>query len=198
MSGQEGNDKSLEKSITRWQWGIGIYVFLSIVLYFGWFKIVKNYELSQSADVWGQAGDFFGGMLNPIVALAAFFWLTKGVRLQQKELADTKAALEASERHQAKQVKISAITALLNASSEEYENFKIYQRECSERLDVAKKNFELAQRIVAAGNQCRNYDELSDIHLTCIEEFEHIRKSIETVASEKGNYLQQLKNLLAE
>lgn len=198
MSGQEGNDKSLEKSITRWQWGIGIYVFINIVLYFGWFKIVKNYELSQSADVWGQAGDFFGGMLNPIVALAAFFWLTKGVRLQQKELADTKAALEASERHQAKQVKISAITALLNASSEEYENFKIYQKESSEKQKRAKTNFELAQRIVDAGNPCASFDELSATYEKCKLDCEHIRQTIEKLASEKGNYLQQLKNLLAE
>lgn len=49
----------------------------------------------ESGD-WGTFGDFIGGILNPIFALFAFYWLTYSVRLQIKELRDTKKELEKS------------------------------------------------------------------------------------------------------
>lgn len=131
MSSQEVIDNSLDKSITRWQWGIGIYVLLNIAIYFGWFKIVNKFELALNAEVWGQAGDFFGGILNPVVALAAFFWLTKGVRLQKEELADTRAALDAARVAQEQQaansgvsLRLEALTSLINSNAAEI-NFRI-------------------------------------------------------------------------
>lgn len=42
---------------------------------------------------WGTFGDFIGGILNPTFALLAFYWLTYSVRLQIKELRDTKQEL---------------------------------------------------------------------------------------------------------
>lgn len=42
---------------------------------------------------WGTFGDFIGGILNPTFALLAFYWLTYSVRLQIKELRETKEEL---------------------------------------------------------------------------------------------------------
>lgn len=48
---------------------------------------VKNrWSISDIPEHWGQAGDFFGGILNPVVALAALFVLSRGTRYQREEL----------------------------------------------------------------------------------------------------------------
>ncbi|MEX9770431.1 hypothetical protein WEU31_07890 [Morganella morganii] len=36
--------------------------------YFYWFKIELDYETSKNPEVWGQFGDFVGGLLNPILS----------------------------------------------------------------------------------------------------------------------------------
>lgn len=89
------------------------------LIVFGFTVAVPVYLSYQSGDwklgydINGAIGDFFGGIMNPFIALMALVWLVKGVTLQQQELRETKDALQASEQHQAKQVRIAAITALI-------------------------------------------------------------------------------------
>ena len=54
---------------------------------------LSNLMTVESGD-WGTFGDFIGGILNPIFALFAFYWLTYSVRLQIKELKDTRTELQ--------------------------------------------------------------------------------------------------------
>jgi hypothetical protein len=42
--------------------------------------------LSANASTWGQFGDYFGGVLNPVVGLAALIALLWTLKLQRKEL----------------------------------------------------------------------------------------------------------------
>lgn len=62
-------------------------------------------QLSKLSTVesgnWGTFGDFIGGILNPIFALFAFYWLTYSVRLQIKELKDTRQELKKAATAQA-------------------------------------------------------------------------------------------------
>lgn len=55
-------------------------------------KFSKN-GWSSDPDAWGQFGDFLGGVLNPLVSLAALFALVISVRMQRTELKDTRAEL---------------------------------------------------------------------------------------------------------
>jgi hypothetical protein len=47
-------------------------------------------------EAWGLFGDYFGGMLNPVIALAALMALFSSIRIQQKELKDTREQLAES------------------------------------------------------------------------------------------------------
>ena len=51
---------------------------------------------AKSPEVWGQLGDYIGGLLNPLVAGFALMALVVSVRLQKAELADTRKELENS------------------------------------------------------------------------------------------------------
>lgn len=114
--------EALESQINWWKWGLsgaaGV-LLLAYALYFGWHLGQKP---ALDAEKWGQFGDFFGGLLNPMVAFAAFYWLTQSVKLQKTELSETRKALEDSALSQREQVaqserstRIAALTAVLNA-----------------------------------------------------------------------------------
>lgn len=84
-----------------------IIIFLIIIAVIFFYLIMKDIDVKDAAQHWGPVGDFFGGILNPIFALFAFYWLTYSVRLQIKELAETRnelkkaaAAQVESARHQ--------------------------------------------------------------------------------------------------
>jgi hypothetical protein len=107
----------IEKSISRWTLFLQSAFLLVCGTYLVWFFCMLKQPLSQGSDNWGQFGDFVGGILNPVMAYAAFFWLTKSVRLQKQELAETKTALQDSANAQEEQVKQSILSSRLTALS---------------------------------------------------------------------------------
>lgn len=71
-----------------------IYIFLIIIAVLFFYIICKGIKVPGQIELWGTVGDFFGGILNPIFALFAFYWLTYSVRLQIKELKETREELK--------------------------------------------------------------------------------------------------------
>lgn len=90
------------------------FVIAGYMIKLGWFSGGK---WADSPDVWGQFGDYIGGLLNPLIAFLAFYWLTQSVLLQKEELSETRKALTESASAQSNQVKLAARTAEINASS---------------------------------------------------------------------------------
>lgn len=82
----------IDKDISNHRFRAFLLVVLISVLYI----YLSDKTLSTTAQAWGTFGDFIGGILNPIFALFAFYWLTYSVRLQIKELRETRAELEKS------------------------------------------------------------------------------------------------------
>jgi hypothetical protein len=83
-------------------------------------------DISSDPAAWGQAGDFFGGILNPLFAFLAFYWLTRSVLLQKQELSETREELRKSADSQRKQeenfsktVVVSALAAYISSINDE-------------------------------------------------------------------------------
>jgi hypothetical protein len=55
---------------------------------------------SNKQEVWGQAGDFIGGVCNPLLSLLALLALLKTVRLQSAQLDAAREELEEARRAQ--------------------------------------------------------------------------------------------------
>jgi hypothetical protein len=75
--------------------------FLVCVVVLGAIGILSAYAFrfgtpwSSDQGVWGQAGDFFGGLLNPLISFATLVGVWTAVKLQRDELnAANKALLE--------------------------------------------------------------------------------------------------------
>ncbi|MCE6855336.1 hypothetical protein KSB09_20945, partial [Acinetobacter baumannii] len=69
--------KDIEKDINFHR----IIIFLILIAVVFFYLIMKEVKITDEAQHWGTVGDFFGGILNPIFALFAFYWLTYSVRL---------------------------------------------------------------------------------------------------------------------
>lgn len=63
-----------------------------------WFWFINGMALSTDSSLWGTFGDFVGGILNPIIAFLAFYWLTRSVIIQKTELAATQKVLAETEK----------------------------------------------------------------------------------------------------
>lgn len=83
-------DKTMRSSLFTVA-GTTIVIYFSYFLWFGW---INGFDISNNPEKWGQFGDYVGGLLNPLIALFAFYWLTQSLRIQVSELADTRAEMK--------------------------------------------------------------------------------------------------------
>jgi len=74
--------------------GILIVALLALVVYAE--KFVDGNGLSNSQEVWGQFGDFLGGLLNPMIGALTVFLLLISVHVQRKEFRNSIAEMKAS------------------------------------------------------------------------------------------------------
>lgn len=152
------------RSWKKWVSGIAACLIGAYLIYFG---LILGQNPATDSDKWGAFGDFIGGVLNPIVAFAAFFWLTESVKIQKQELADTRAELAEATRAQnelvkngRESVKLAAVTSLLNANNTKID--LLHQKLSRLEVDFAQ---ERERRSVArVGDQMRvtvNADKLN-------------------------------------
>ncbi len=176
-----------------------MWILLIPIFFIVFFTCAVSIYLSFQSESWrigydinGSIGDFFGGIMNPIIAFMALVWLVKGVRLQQKELSDTKAALQASEKHQASQVKIAAITALIASINDEHSRLRSYRQTIEPELNklIKAHDYEQAQMLP-------NHFLSADEDLVALsEEFNALTNTISDYESQKLEYLAELRKIL--
>ena len=106
--------ENLEESVRKSRAVVLTIAFTGISIYMGWF-ILQGQDISTSSSDWGSFGDFIGGVINPLIAFFAFYWLTISVLIQKRELSDTRQALIDSEKAQRKQAETSVLTAKLQS-----------------------------------------------------------------------------------
>jgi hypothetical protein len=130
---QKPNIDTTDKSIDRSMNLVVVVYGLTLSAYFAWFVIFNKVPLSADSAHWGQFGDFVGGILNPLIAFSALFWLTRSVKLQKTELQETRKALEESAESQArhanaaeKSMRIAGYAAILNSAVVENQTLQDY------------------------------------------------------------------------
>lgn len=107
-------------------------------------------KFSAEPEHWGQLGDYFGGLLNPAVALAALMLLAWSISLQRKELLETRRQLEIAATAQHQQVRLSALTGLVNALTEELHMHRAHLQYLTSQIGQQKVSYEsFTQRAVA-------------------------------------------------
>jgi len=67
---------------------------ITFIVYFVNFVISNGFAVSSSMEHWGQTGDFFGGILNPIYSFFALFLLLSTFLINREQLEDNKKQSE--------------------------------------------------------------------------------------------------------
>ncbi len=83
-----------DKQVNYIVWGIAGAAVVLLAWYFIWFFGVNGQAISSSAGDWGTFGDFFGGVLNPIIAGAGLVLLLKTLRQNEKALQQAEQMIE--------------------------------------------------------------------------------------------------------
>lgn len=109
-----GEHALTERKIKTVVAAICFFIIVIVVLYF----VNFNYKFSHLNADWGTLGDYFGGLLNPVIAGAALYFLIESYKLQKAELKAARELLNDSASAQKKQVNLAALTALLNSNLE--------------------------------------------------------------------------------
>lgn len=90
---------------------VGAFALIVVFGYFQWFGQELKFPLSKDPAVWGQFGDYIGGVLNPICAYMAFVWLVRSYALQKTELVETRKGLEEGKKAQEEQARLALLSA---------------------------------------------------------------------------------------
>lgn len=70
--------------MNKYIWGAILAIFSVALTYFIYFYFFLKYSLSISADDWSGFGDYFGGILNPILSFIAVVLLIKSLDTQKR------------------------------------------------------------------------------------------------------------------
>lgn len=96
-----------------------------LFLYIYQFYYILSYNISNDPAVWGQLGDYAGGLLNPILSFLSLILLIKSLTLQN----ETNKALKEELRHNEKTEKLKMFETqffnMLNSQNLAFDSFKI-------------------------------------------------------------------------
>lgn len=139
-------DKKIRGSLVA----IGVVGLLAVGAYVGWFAGALGKGLADDPAIWGQFGDYLGGFLNPMIAAAAFYWLTQSVRIQHTELTATREALNETAKAQAEaaqaqaaQVNALKIAARLSAAIARLQAAEADLLSARQRFQLVAKAYQL-------------------------------------------------------
>ena len=97
-----------ERNILGVLWVAVLFLLVAVLAYPTRFWLFKGLGLSSSQEVWGQFGDYIGGVLNPIIGIAGTVGLlfslkynSEAIRISTDTLNDERAKSQASKQESA-------------------------------------------------------------------------------------------------
>lgn len=88
--GKDGKDDDVGSGPPPWVVGVVAALVVGVFVF-----VLKGQPFATTDPAgWGQFGDYFGGLMNPLIAFSAFLWLATSVKIQKRELKTTREALE--------------------------------------------------------------------------------------------------------
>lgn len=157
-------------------------------------------EQSASQDVWGQFGDYFAGLLNPIFSLLAFLALMYSLVLQQEEARKNQARFEAQ-------------YSIAKKEFDDYAKEKLASellavvRDIDERLGTVRnanvsppgaQHSMTVALMVAEGNRVRQPLSQSDSYTSFITIARESGTIVEAIVRDLADLVSQMKDVLAQ
>jgi len=161
---------------------------IGTAMYVYWMHFKSDPTKFADPGSWGQLGDFFGGVLNPLLAFGAFYWVATSVKLQKEELSETRKALLDSQRAQQHQ----ADTTLLAARIETL-NVKL-SRLGSKLEHLRQRESHLHNHIGVHGAYSLYYNE-EGMETSASDVMHAIRRDIHSLVKEEDKLLEEVDDI---
>lgn len=116
-------------------------IFLVFILYVINFYLILGYTVSNDTAVWGQLGDYIGGLLNPTLSFISLVLLIKSLTLQNEANSDLRKELKNSEKTEKLRSFETLFFNMLNSQKELFHSFSI---------DIIKDNKTITKQGVEA------------------------------------------------
>lgn len=111
--------------INRYVTAAAALIAVVLFLYFLQFYVFLGFGLSDKPEVWGQLGDYVGGVLNPLLSFISIVLLIKSLKLQQ----DANLGLRAEIKNTRKTEKLRSFETqffnMISAQQSYFDNFKV-------------------------------------------------------------------------
>lgn len=185
---KQAEDTQLGENIDKWKMALTAIAAAAIGGYFVYFGLMVGQPAATDPDKWGTFGDFFGGLMNPIVAFAAFYWLTQSVKLQKQELAETRHELKLAAEAQQQLVltgKVTVQIAALSALAQEAHNEFLQARTIADAIYAKRPGDE--ERAIQMHYDSEHSFTLAKLNL-------RIKQAVE----DRKKYLAELQQLLEQ
>lgn len=102
----------------------GIIVLVGAV-YFVRFYCLLDYVLAEETEVWGQFGDFIGGVLNPLLSFISITLLLKSLSLQYQANSSLRADIENKEKIEILRSFESLFFSLISAQKNSFDSLRL-------------------------------------------------------------------------
>lgn len=90
----------MKKTGSSWPWLVAVLVLLLIVCVAWRYTYVFSTSVIADQEKWGQFGDYFGGVLNPLLSFCAFMALLFTLKEQKQSGVDSEKRHEEQQREQ--------------------------------------------------------------------------------------------------
>lgn len=113
------------------KFSIGLVVFGALMFFgapiFYWYQFSHQLDLplSKSQEVWGQMGDFLGGLLNPVLTFINVFLLINSLNCQLRANKTLENQIEISKKNENLRTFESSFFHLVDCQTDLFQNFKV-------------------------------------------------------------------------
>lgn len=111
--------------INRYIIAATLFILVVFASYFINFYVVLGYRVSDDSAIWGQLGDYAGGMLNPLLSFIAIVLLIKSLTLQNEANISLRTELQNSEKTEKLRSFEALFFNMINSQKDLFESFII-------------------------------------------------------------------------
>lgn len=164
-------------------------------------SVIVVYKTHFSGDylvdhaAWGQFGDFFGGTLNPILAMLSLFAILGALIIQSRELSHSTSALKEQSAHLNVQAFENTFFSMVLLYNENVKTLDLEETEKKEAYNLGRGAFRILLRRLQT-----NYENVKKYHSTGRDEREIIAQAYKVFSADNdrfvGHYMGSLKSII--
>jgi hypothetical protein len=103
------------------------------LLYFIRFYVILEYKISDDPSVWGQLGDYTGGIINPILSFISIILLIKSLTIQTEANISLRNEIKNNEKTEKLRSFETLFFNMINSQKELFNCFKIESIKAGEK-----------------------------------------------------------------